>query len=188
MSETKPRQPRRWTTEAQREAARRNGAKSNGPTTPAGKSRASRNNLGLGLNTQTLDLSTDPNYEAKFRDHINKFLLPDNSNLAEVEALVSASLRRRKLNSMDARLFNTNFDPAHPFSFELVSRELEQIAKAEYRESATYIRLLRYMQNQKSNSNPTTTQTQSQQQHIRNSAPLNPRLIHIFDSITKSYD
>lgn len=65
---------RRLTTYKQREAARRNGTKSKGPITAAGKARSSRNNLKHGIYAKTLDLSLEPDYFHKFRTYLNHFL------------------------------------------------------------------------------------------------------------------
>ncbi len=100
------RSSRRFTTDKQREAARRNGAKSKGPVTAAGKARSSRNNFKHGIYSKTVDLTSEEGYYTKFRNYLNDFP-GDSLELFElIERIVSASIRRRQLGQIHAEVWN----------------------------------------------------------------------------------
>jgi hypothetical protein len=96
----RPRLLRRPVSEAQREAARRNGANSRGPRTPAGKARSSRNARRHGLYAQ-VHLFTPAESEAlceETRDWIKSFRPAGPEALAVVRQLALATYQVRRID------------------------------------------------------------------------------------------
>ncbi len=170
-SESKPRQPRRWTTDKQRAAARNNGKKSKGPVTAVGKSRSANNNLKHGIYADTLDLSSEPNYLPKYRDFLNRYATLDLSKESEVEALLSAALRRRKFADLQDDLWNLTLQSAqaidesfaHAYAHQQIlafGAPLQQLQAAENREFNRFQRLRRSLNSKMHGSNPAMTELQ----------------------------
>ena len=168
-SESKPRQPRRWTTNKQRAAARNNGKKSKGPSTAVGKSRSANNNFKHGIYADTLNLSSEPHYTAKFRDFLNRYAALGPSNESEVEALLSAALRRRKFAALQDDLWNLALlsaqaiDESDPYAHKQIlasDAPYYQLLAAETREFNRFQRLRRSLNLKMHDSNPAMTELQ----------------------------
>lgn len=84
--------------EARSAAARRNGAKSNGPKTPEGKARSSRNALKFGLTSEIAVLPNETKREFKqlHAAFIGRFAPRDVAELALVEQMISLAWRQRR--------------------------------------------------------------------------------------------
>lgn len=84
--------------EARSAAARRNGAKSNGPKTPEGKARSSRNALKFGLTSEIAVLPNETKREFKqlHAAFVNRFGPRDAAELALVEQMISLTWRQRR--------------------------------------------------------------------------------------------
>src|SRR5215472_7250242 len=110
MSETiqmpKPR------TEAQRAAARANGAKSNGPVTPEGKSKSALNALRHGMLAGSLVLTTES--RAKFEDLLNDYLdqFQPQGRIENdlVEAMVASKWLQQRCWTISSSLMNVTMD------------------------------------------------------------------------------
>ncbi len=104
----------RHTTARQREAARRNGAKSLGPVTAEGKRRVSQNAIKHGLSTQSL-LTPDILLPGESPDrflHLNanilgRLLPADELELAFAETFIMARWRQRRSWDLEATSFNS---------------------------------------------------------------------------------
>ncbi len=188
-SESKPRQPRRWTTDKQRAAARNNGKKSKGPVTAAGKSRSANNNLRHGIYADTLNLSAEPNYTAKFRDYLNRYAACDDSSESEVEALLSAALRRRKFAALQdehwafalqaAQAMDESFAHAAAHQKLLATGvPLHKLESAENREFNRFQRLQRSLILKMHGSNPEMTELERLQQVEEKILKSMPSLFH----------
>jgi hypothetical protein len=99
-------------TQAQIDAARRNGAKSKGPTTPEGKAASSMNALRHGLTAKTL-LLTNENPEAYTKlaaSYYEKFQPADDVERDLVDEMVISKWRQRRDWSNEAALFDLEMD------------------------------------------------------------------------------
>src|ERR1700681_2030256 len=100
------------TSDARSEAARRNGAKSNGPKTPEGKAISSMNALRHGLTAKAI-LLTNENPEAytKLADaYYEKFQPADDVERDLVDTMVISKWRQRRDWSNEAALFDLEMD------------------------------------------------------------------------------
>ena len=99
-------------TQAQIDAARRNGAKSNGPKTPEGKAISSANSLRHGMTAKAI-LLTNENPEAYARlaaTYYEKFQPADDVECDLVDEMVVAKWRQRRDWSNEAALFDLEMD------------------------------------------------------------------------------
>lgn len=180
-SESKPRQPRRWTTDKQRAAARRNGKKSQGPVTATGKSVSSANATTHGASSQLPDLATLPGYYTQFRAYLEEYKIENPDHLDTIEDLVGAAFRRHILThsaeSLWAQIKDSESDQKRILAVEL----------AECRQIRRFQRSLNRL-HKIGKTNPSTTHPQPIQQHPANPPLKNPELFHNLASITKSYD
>jgi hypothetical protein len=89
-------------------ASRRNGAKSNGPTTPEGRTRRNRANLIHGAYSHSdLILPEDQDrYDTIFNDFLQRLRPSDHYELEFVEQMMSASWRRRRHSAVLHQLYN----------------------------------------------------------------------------------
>ncbi len=88
-------------TEAQREASRRNGAKSNGPVTTAGKKTSSQNAVKHGF-TAAITLLPDEEpeaFEAYFQSQLERFAPQNDAEFHLVRDLSAAAWRLRAINN-----------------------------------------------------------------------------------------
>ena len=100
------------TSEARSEAARRNGAKSNGPKTPEGKAISSANSLRHGMTAKAI-LLTNENPEAYTKlaaAYYEKFQPADDVERDLVDEMVIAKWRQRRDWSNEAALFDLEMD------------------------------------------------------------------------------
>jgi len=100
------------TSEARSEAARRNGAKSNGPKTPEGKAISSANSLRHGMTAKAVLLtSEDPEAFHKLAGaYYVKFQPTDDVECDLVDEMVIAKWRQRRDWSNEAALFDLEMD------------------------------------------------------------------------------
>jgi hypothetical protein len=93
--------------QAKSEAARANGAKSQGPVTPEGKARSSRNSLRHGFRSETVVLPhEDASHFEQLRDSYVDDLQPANqSQLDLVDTMAAARWRLNRLVTMESCLF-----------------------------------------------------------------------------------
>lgn len=108
-------------TEAQREAARRNGAKSQGPRTPDGKARSRRNALKHGLTARQLtpiDLSaTDRRDFQRIHDGLHAEYAPTTqSRVALVELAALDLVRVRRAVELQESMLHVDRDQAEPYT------------------------------------------------------------------------
>lgn len=99
-------------TQAQIDAARRNGAKSNGPKTPAGKAISSANSLRHGMTAKAI-LLTNENPEAFHKlseAYYEKFQPADDVERDLVDEMVISKWRQRRDWSNEAALFDLEMD------------------------------------------------------------------------------
>jgi hypothetical protein len=153
---------RRFTTDKQREAARRNGAKSKGPVTAAGKARSSRNNFKHGIYSKTVDLTSEEGYYTKFRNYLNDFPGESLELFELIERIVTASLRRRQLGQIHAGVWNDYLvtqpenTPLHE-AYGVLMDSLLPLEAAENREFYRFHRIARILKNLKyGRPNPTS--------------------------------
>src|ERR1051326_1795701 len=131
-------------TQAQIDAARRNGAKSNGPKTPEGKAISSKNALRHGLTAKSI-LLTNENpeaYQELAAAYYEKFQPADDVERDLVDEMVIAKWRQRRDWSNEAALFDLEMDRQtkkidseykkidHPYRFALAFRALADVSKA----------------------------------------------------------
>jgi len=139
---------RRFTTDKQREAARRNGAKSKGPVSAAGKARSSRNNLKHGIYSKTIDLAFEEGYYTKFRNYLNELPSESPEAIELIESLVTTSLRRRKFGQLHTQVWNDYLatqpanTPLHK-AYDALIDSLLPLEAAETREFYRYYRIAR---------------------------------------------
>jgi hypothetical protein len=99
-------------TQAQIDAARRNGAKSNGPKTPQGKAISSRNSLRHGMTAKAI-LLTNENPEAYTKlaeAYYEKFQPADDVECDLVDEMVISKWRQHRDWSNEAALFDLEMD------------------------------------------------------------------------------
>ena len=180
-SESKPRQPRHWTTDKQGAAARRNGKKSQGPVTAIGKSVSSANATTHGASSQLPDLATLPGYYTQFRAYLEEYNIVNPNHLDTIEDLVGAAFRRHILThsaeSMWAQITDSEPDQKRILDVELA--ECRQIRR--FQRSLSRLHKI-------GKTNPSTTHLQPIQQHPTHPPPQNLEFFHNLTSITKSYD
>src|ERR1051326_3117682 len=99
-------------TQAQIDAARRNGAKSNGPKTPEGKAISSANSLRHGMTAKCILLTNeDPEAYTKLAEaYYEKFQPADDVERDLVDEMVVAKWRQRRDWSNEAALFDLEMD------------------------------------------------------------------------------
>lgn len=97
------------TSQLKSDTARTNGAKSHGPTTPAGRARSSRNSLRHGLRASTVVLPTESSADFKLLlDSYTADLQPQNHvEMSLVECMVAARWRIRRILSIETQTFDT---------------------------------------------------------------------------------
>jgi hypothetical protein len=98
-------------TEAQIEASRANGRRSQGPVTPEGKARSSQNAYRHGLLTATIVLKTEEKeaFGQYLDQHIQHFQPADDVELNLVEEMVGAAWRARRSAGMQTMVFDAEF-------------------------------------------------------------------------------
>jgi hypothetical protein len=99
-------------TQAQIDAARRNGAKSNGPKTPEGKAISSANSLRHGMTAKCILLTNeDPEAYTKLAEaYYEKFQPADDVERDLVDEMIVAKWRQRRDWSNEAALFDLEMD------------------------------------------------------------------------------
>ena len=99
-------------TEAQKNAARQNGALSNGPVTPEGKARAARNSTKHGLTGGAVVLpdESQKEYDAFKADYLNTWCPETLAERDMVEQMVAARWRLRRIERMEAAILNQAFE------------------------------------------------------------------------------
>jgi hypothetical protein len=90
------------------ETSRKNGAKSNGPVTVAGKASSSRNSLKHGLNSNRVVLphESQEEFDRLEASFVNRFKPYDEVEHELVHEMVSTRWRLRRIEAMEAALFN----------------------------------------------------------------------------------
>jgi hypothetical protein len=90
------------------ETSRRNGAKSNGPVTEAGKAISARNSLKHGLNSSRVVLphESQEEFDRLEASFVNRFKPYDEVEHELVHEMVSVRWRLRRIEAMEAALFN----------------------------------------------------------------------------------
>jgi hypothetical protein len=95
-------------TEAQIEASRANGRRSQGPVTPEGKARSSQNAFRHGLLATCVVLADEeaPYFQLYLDQHIARFLPADDVEMNVVEEMVSAAWRERRSTGLQTMFFD----------------------------------------------------------------------------------
>jgi len=103
-------------TEAQIEASRANGRRSQGPVTPEGKTRSSQNAYRHGLLTATIVLKTEEKeaFGQYLDQHIQHFQPADDVELNLVEEMVGAAWRGRRAAGMQTMVYDAEFAAIEP--------------------------------------------------------------------------
>lgn len=113
-------------TEKQIEASRRNGARSHGPKTAAGKARSARNAIRHGLLAEinVLDNESEPRFRRYFKAMIEKFQPADEIELGVVEEMAIASWKTRRAWAIENNAFNTRMKTSN------LGSELDRLSAA----------------------------------------------------------
>jgi hypothetical protein len=135
-------------------ASRANGAKSQGPTSLAGKRRSSANSLRHGLLAKSIVLTYESEsvFQQFFDEHLQKLNPADGVEYAVVEEIVTAAWRLRRIWNIESTLFNKaigrSTDPnaagrhADAFSALAGSNQLQLLDRYESRLHRMYQRSL----------------------------------------------
>ena len=99
---------------ARAEAARANGAKSQGPVTPEGRARSSQNAIRHGLSARAVVLhGEEPADFAQLRDsYVQRFQPADQAEMDLVETMVSSRWRLRRMPMLKSRFSRTSTSAA----------------------------------------------------------------------------
>src|SRR5215831_4418149 len=99
-------------TEAQRAAARANGAKSKGPITPEGKSKSALNALRHGLLAGSLVLTSESRekFDDLLRDYLDEYQPEGRTESDLVEAIVAAKWLQQRCWTITNALMNVSMD------------------------------------------------------------------------------
>jgi hypothetical protein len=92
------------------QTARTNGAKSSGPTTPAGKSKSSQNSLKHGLNSKQILLPTESaeEFQTLRTSYFDQFQPATPIEAELVETLAATRWRLRRLATIESNIFNNH--------------------------------------------------------------------------------
>src|SRR5215472_17140689 len=136
---------------ARRDAARANGAESNGPVTPEGKAKSALNAISHGLTASAIVLTTESKekYEALLASYLEK-CDPDGPIENDlVEEIVAAKWQQRRVAAMIAALIDVSMDQMDKEiseEFETIDNTVRTVLafKKQAKESATLALLNRY--------------------------------------------
>jgi hypothetical protein len=112
------------TTQAQRDANRRNAQKSTGPKTPEGKAKSSRNALWHGVTAETLVLpdETAEAFEELYLDLVRAYGPADAAEEALVERIALGQWRLRRVWRAEAAAFREDCDSIWPDRMDKLAR------------------------------------------------------------------